>query len=99
MKELLSNLPVEERILEKDMLGPDEILEIARSTGVKVHDLLRPSSPVYKENKEKLLFLSEEQLATVIANHPNLIKRPILKKEDQYVVGFDMEKIGKIINH
>lgn len=75
----------------------DKYHEIARSLGIKVHDLLRPRSPIYQEQKDKLLVMDEDELAEVIASEPTLIKRPIIKTDQGYVVGFDEDKIRELI--
>lgn len=72
-------------------------MEISRSLGVKVHDLLRPSSPVYEERQDELYAMEEEELAAVIATEPTLIKRPIVKTEQGYVVGLDEKKICQLV--
>lgn len=97
VREVLSGLEFSERNLVETMLKEEEILRIAQSLQVKVHELLRSGSPVYKERKEELLDMSEEELARVIANEPTLIKRPIIKTEKGYVVGLNAEKIQALI--
>jgi arsenate reductase-like glutaredoxin family protein len=79
------------------MLSPQEILDIARSLGQGVHDLLRPACPVYKERKEELLAMNPNNLARVMASEPALIKRPIIQTEKGYVIGLDEEKIRQLI--
>jgi arsenate reductase-like glutaredoxin family protein len=79
------------------MLSAAEIMEIAGALGTRVHDLLRPSSPVYKERKEELLAMDEQNLAQVISTEPTLIKRPIIKTGKGYVVGLNEEKIRELL--
>lgn len=86
-----------ERNLVESMLSQAEILEVARSLNVRVHDLLRANSPVYKERKDELLAMQEDELAAVIATEPTLIKRPIVKTEQGYVIGLDAEKILELV--
>ena len=71
------------------MLSIEEILDIAQTLGVKVQDLLRPSSPVYTERKDELYAMDDAELAAVIATEPTLIKRPIVKTQSGYVIGLD----------
>lgn len=79
------------------MVSEDEIFEIARSLDVRVHELLRTNSPIYQEQKDQLLTMSESDLAVVIASEPTLIKRPIIKTDRGYVVGFDEDKIRQLL--
>lgn len=79
------------------MLTAEEILELAGAMELKVHDLLRANSPVYKERKDELKAMGERELAAVMATEPTLIKRPIVKTEQGYVIGLDEEKINELI--
>jgi arsenate reductase-like glutaredoxin family protein len=79
------------------MLSVEEILELAGSLDIKVHDLLRPRSPIFQEQKEHLLAMEELELARIIASEPTLIKRPIIRGTNGYVVGFDEDKIRDLI--
>ncbi|MBO8172086.1 MAG: hypothetical protein H0Z33_09350 [Bacillaceae bacterium] len=97
MREVLSGRDFEERNLVESMLTAEEIMEIARKLDVKVHDLIRTNDPVYKERKDELKEMDEETLARLMSEVPGLIKRPLLKIDDQYVVGVDEEKIDEIL--
>lgn len=79
------------------MLTAAEILDLAAAMELKVHDLLRANSPVYKERKDELKAMGEAELAAVMSTEPTLIKRPIVKTEQGYVVGLDEEKINELI--
>lgn len=86
-----------ERNLVESMLSAEEITEVAKVIGLRVHDLVRANSPVYKERKEELLAMTEEELAEVMAGEPTLIKRPIIRTSIGIVVGLDEEKIAELI--
>lgn len=86
-----------ERNLVESMLTAEEVIDIARNLDLKVHDLLRANSPVYKERKDELKVMGEEDLAAVIATEPTLIKRPIVKTAQGYVIGLDEEKIKELL--
>ena len=79
------------------MLSAGEIAELAKELGLRVHDLVRSNSPVYKERKDELLAMTEEDLAEVMAGEPTLIKRPIVRTEQGIVIGLDEEKIAELI--
>lgn len=78
-------------------MSKEEILGIAKELGMTVHELLRANSPVYKERKEELKEMAEEELAGVMAGEPTLIKRPIVRSGKGIVVGLDEEKILGLI--
>ncbi|TCP53952.1 arsenate reductase-like glutaredoxin family protein [Tumebacillus sp. BK434] len=90
-------MEVTERNLVEHMLTAAEILDLAAAMELKVHDLLRANSPVYKERKDELKAMGEAELAAVMSTEPTLIKRPIVKTEQGYVVGLDEEKINELI--
>lgn len=79
------------------MLTKEEILRIAKQTGHSVYDLLRTSSPVYKEKGEELLHMKDEELANVIASEPTLIKRPIYQIDNTFYVRPDEETLRRIL--
>lgn len=90
---------VDERDLHEQMLTAEEILELANTLELPVRDLLRPNSPYYKENKDSLLRMEPSALAKVISSEPTLIKRPIIKIDECYVVGLDEERIAQLIDN
>jgi len=81
------------------MLTAEEIIELAYSLEVPVQDLLRPNSPYYKEHKDTLLKMEPSALARIISTEPTLIKRPIIKIDEDYVVGLDEEKIALLLDN
>lgn len=96
-RDFLEGQEVVERNLVEEMLSASEVLDIARTLGVKVHDLLRPSSPVYTEREAELYAMTESELADVISTEPTLIKRPIVKSSQGLVIGFDQEKLKELL--
>lgn len=91
-REIFADTEKVERNLEENMLSAAEILDIARHLGLKVHDLLRPNSPVYQERQAELYEMEEQPLAELIATEPTLIKRPIVIHDGQLILGLDEEK-------
>ncbi|MFD2169621.1 arsenate reductase family protein [Tumebacillus lipolyticus] len=96
-RDFLANEEVKERNLVEEMLSAEEILEIASSLGLKVQDLLRPSSPVYQERHEELYKMAEAELSALMATEPTLVKRPIVKTDRGYVIGMDEAKITELL--
>ncbi|MBL0386031.1 hypothetical protein JJB07_05135 [Tumebacillus sp. ITR2] len=95
-REIFANTETVERNLEENMLSADEILDIARTLGLKVQDLLRPNSPVYQERHEELYAMDEQALAELIATEPTLVKRPIVKTGNELIVGLNEEKFAAL---
>lgn len=59
-------------------------------------DLVRKGEPYFKE-KLKGLELNEDEWIDVMLDHPKLIERPIIIKENKAVVGRPTEKILEIL--
>lgn len=95
-REIFEGSGVEERNLVEAMLTKEEIMEIARTQGVNVQNLLRPNSPVYQERKDELFAMDEGDLAALMATEPGLIKRPIIKTEQGYLIGLNEEKFREL---
>ncbi|KEO84592.1 arsenate reductase family protein [Tumebacillus flagellatus] len=95
-REIFANTETVERNLEENMLTAAEILEISRTLGLTVQDLLRPNSPVYQERKDELYAMDEQSLAELIATEPTLVKRPIVKHDGNLILGLDEEKFAAL---
>lgn len=78
----------------KDPFSKEELQELAKK--VSVQELLNKRGKVYKERKEELEKLSDSELIEAMAAEPKLIRRPILIKGDEVVVGFKEKEMEKL---
>jgi arsenate reductase (glutaredoxin) len=57
---------------------------------------LNPKNELYRERKMKENPPSREEAIRLMSENPNLLKRPILMKGGQVVLGFDEEDMGRL---
>ena len=73
-----------------------ELKEIIKKLGITPIQLVRKNEKIWKEqfkNKE----LSDNQLIEILIEHPKLIERPIVLKDDKAVLGRPPENILEIL--
>src|SRR6476661_4720288 len=73
-----SNLTVERRDLFKDPLKTDEIATLFRRINVTASEMISTRSRPFRELKLAAQHLSDEELIELMANHPALIRRPVI---------------------
>ena len=75
----------------------DELRTLFDEIGVKPSELLSKRSKAYKELELADRDLTEDELLALIPENPTLIRRPILVKDGNAVIGFNKEKIEALI--
>ena len=86
---------LEERDLGKRPLTAAELDEMI---GNRSHlDFLNPKNELYRARKMKEHPPSREEAIRLMAREPNLIRRPILRRGNQWVFGFDAAKFDTIL--
>jgi arsenate reductase len=77
-------------------LTASEIKSVLKKLGIPAIEWVRKNESVYKElYKDK--DLSEDQWAEAMAQHPQLIERPVIIKDNKAVIGRPLENIRKIL--
>jgi arsenate reductase len=62
-------------------------------------DLLRTSEPIYRElGLGKQTTFSDDQLISLMIEHPDLIQRPIVERGSRAVLGRPVENIKPLIS-
>lgn len=61
-------------------------------------DLLRTSEPIYRELDLRGRDLSDDELISLMVEHPDLIQRPIVEKGKRAVLGRPVENIKAVIS-
>ena len=80
----------EERDLGKQPLTAAELDALI---GTRSHlDYLNPKNELYRARKMKENPPGRDEAIRLMAKEPNLIRRPILRRGNQWVFGFDAEK-------
>ncbi len=77
-------------------LSEKEITDILKKLNVKPIELVRQKEAVWIENY-KGKTLTDKEVVKAMANHPNLIERPIVINGDKAVVARPAEKIKDIL--
>jgi len=60
-------------------------------------DFLNSRNELYREMKMKEKPPSREQALRLMSKNPNLIRRPIFRRGNAWVFGFDVEKLGTLL--
>lgn len=85
---------VESRDLGKERLSEDELDELIGQRDYR--EFLNPRNELYRERKMKEKPPSRAEAIKLMAKEPNLIRRPILIKGGQIILGFDEEAYRKL---
>lgn len=75
-------------------LSASKLKELLNKMGIGARELLRTTETVYKDlNLSKRKDLSDDDLVTLMAEHPDLIQRPIVERGDKAALGRPVENI------
>ena len=78
-------------------LSPENIKELAQKTGLPVIDLVRKQEDYYKQEL-KSKTLSDDEWYNVLAEHPRLLQRPIVVKNQKGVLAQPPENIDNLLS-
>jgi arsenate reductase len=65
--------------------------------GITPRELLRTGEAVYKELELGRRELTDDEIIRLMAEHPDLIQRPIVERGDRAVLGRPTEKIKELL--
>jgi len=85
---------VESRDLGKEKLSEDELDQLIGKRDYK--EFLNTRNELYRARKMKEKPPSREEAIKLMAKEPNLIRRPIVIKGSQIILGFDEEAYRKL---
>ncbi|MEG9326344.1 arsenate reductase [Salinimicrobium catena] len=80
----------------KEPVTEEELSELLEQLGMAPIELVRTDEKIWKENY-KGKDLSDDELVRVMVQHPKLIQRPIVVKENKAVVGRPATKISDLL--
>ncbi|PYS81825.1 MAG: arsenate reductase [Acidobacteria bacterium] len=78
-------------------IGEEKLRELIRKMGILPRELLRTGEPVYKELNLGKRELSDDEIIRLMAEHPDLIQRPIVERGRRAVLGRPTEKIKELL--
>ncbi|OWZ84687.1 hypothetical protein CDO51_01280 [Natranaerobius trueperi] len=83
--------------LVKKPLSIDDIEKLANLTELGTKELLNKKSQAYKKAQLNESDMTDREIAQFLSENPRGIKRPIVTNGEDIVVGFDEEKLQKLI--
>ena len=86
---------IESRDLDKQRLTEAELEELIGNRDYK--EFLNARNELYRTRKMKEHPPSRPEAIQLMAKEPNLIRRPVVIRSSQIVLGFDEEAYGKLM--
>ena len=80
-----------------DPLPESKLHELIAKTGGSAHDVLRKREPIYKELGLDQREVSDDELIELMAEHPQLLQRPIVERGDRAVLARPVEKALELL--
>lgn len=77
-------------------LSESKIRQLLKKMGISARELLRSKEQVYKDLNLGETNKSDDELISLMAEHPQLIERPIVEKGDKAVLGRPIEKVSSL---
>ena len=68
-------------------IGEQKLRELINKMGISPRELLRTGESIYRELEIGKQDLSDEQIISLMAKHPDLIQRPIVERGERAVLG------------
>lgn len=78
-------------------LSEKEIKSLLKKMNMKASELLRKNEDAYKELKNKIDSLTENEIINLMAENPDLIQRPILEKDDKAILARPIENAREFL--
>jgi arsenate reductase len=80
----------------EDSLPAGELKKLCKLLGIQPIELVRTKEKIWKE-KYRDKSLSDAEILTAMATHPNLIERPIVVYREAAVIGRPADKINALL--
>ena len=87
-------IELDERDYAKQPLTPAELRDLFNA--VDARDYINPKSPAFKAMNLKGKAITPEQALKLMAQEPNLIKRPLTIAGRKVIAGFDRDQFRKV---
>lgn len=88
-------MELDERDYAKQRLSLDELKDLFK--GVDPRDYLNPKSPAFKAMGLRGKTLTPEDALKLMAEEPNLLKRPLVIAGRTMIAGFDRERLREAL--
>lgn len=80
-----------------DPLPAAKLRELVRKMGIPARQLLRTKEPIYKTLRLGERELGDEELIDLMAEHPDLIQRPIVERGARAILARPAERLREIL--
>ncbi|MCA1344080.1 transcriptional regulator Spx [Lactiplantibacillus pentosus] len=91
------HIPFTERNIIAQPLQSNEIKRLLRMTENGTEDLISTRAKIFSKLKLDLETISTSELITLIVQHPDLLKRPIMFDEKRLQIGYNEEDIRRFL--
>ena len=78
-------------------LSEKKLRELIKKMGIKPRDLLRSGEPIYRELGLAKQDFSDDEIISLMVNHPDLIQRPIVERGERAVMGRPVENVRNLL--
>lgn len=78
-------------------LSKGQLQRLLKKAGLKARDVLRTKAPQYKELGLDDPEVSDARLVELMAEHPDLLQRPIVERGDRAVLARPPERVREIL--
>ncbi|MBA3241798.1 MAG: hypothetical protein H0T60_11285 [Acidobacteria bacterium] len=79
-------------------IGEEKLRELIAKMGIAPRELLRTGEAVYRELGLGKRELSDEEIIKLLAEHPELLQRPIVERGGRAVLGRPTENIKVLLD-
>jgi arsenate reductase len=79
-------------------LPEGRIRELLGKAGLRPHEALRTKEPVYAELGLRDREVSDDELFALMAEHPQLLQRPIVERGDRAVLARPVERVEELLD-
>lgn len=92
-----NNIPFVERNIFAEPLSVAEIKQILRMTELGTEEIISTRSKIFQQLGLDLESISMQGLIAQVANHPGLLRRPIMMDEKRLQVGYNEDEIRRFL--
>ncbi|MGI8735581.1 MAG: ArsC/Spx/MgsR family protein [Pyrinomonadaceae bacterium] len=78
-------------------LTKKRLTELIRKMKISPRELLRTSEPIYRELGLAKGEFSDDEIISLMIEHPDLIQRPIVERGERAVLGRPTENVKKLL--
>src|SRR5437016_2014054 len=80
-----------------EALSEQKLRELITKMGIKPRELLRTSESIYRELELGKKELSDDEIISLMVEHPDLMQRPIVERGDRAVLGRPTENVKALL--